>query len=129
MFLVIFFKIQPRGTGTGMTYFLVKRTKTDKIYQITTPTLHIKSVVSNSIAFSDIPKKPYTLARFEPESSDPQTDTVFTAPRRQGKHEKMLTIENLKHFIVLGGVVRWYRLRLPLRRLELWVVRSNPAGV
>jgi hypothetical protein len=41
----------------------------------------------------------------------------------------MLTIENLKHFIVLGGVVRWYRLRLPLRRLELWVVRSNPAGV
>jgi hypothetical protein len=25
-------------------------------------------------------------------------------------------------------VVSWYRLRLPPRRLELWVVRSNPAS-
>jgi hypothetical protein len=26
-----------------------------------------------------------------------------------------------------GGVVEWYRLRLPTRRLELGAVRSNPA--
>jgi hypothetical protein len=26
-----------------------------------------------------------------------------------------------------GGVVLWYRLRVPQRKLELWVVRSNPA--
>jgi hypothetical protein len=25
-----------------------------------------------------------------------------------------------------GGAVLWHRLRLPPRRLELWVVRSNP---
>jgi hypothetical protein len=27
------------------------------------------------------------------------------------------------------GVAQWNRLHLPPRRLELWVVRSNPVGV
>jgi hypothetical protein len=27
------------------------------------------------------------------------------------------------------GVIKWYSLRLPPRRLELWIVRSNPAMV
>jgi hypothetical protein len=44
-----------------------------------TQTMHIKSIVHNSID-----KKPYTLAEFEPGSAGSEANAVSTSPRRQG---------------------------------------------
>jgi hypothetical protein len=45
----------------------------------------------NSITHKSIPMislKKYTLARFEPDSSDPEADAMSTAPRRQGRRQQ-----------------------------------------
>jgi hypothetical protein len=51
--------------------------------RVNTHTMHIMSIIHNSIATYVFPKT-YTLSGFEPGSSVPEADAVSTAPHHQG---------------------------------------------